>query len=76
MDLPRHGLLRTTAGAAAQQAAVKIYNILDATRNHQVFGDIEVGDWVCVMPCREDEKEPCRHGDGMDPAGGPAGLIR
>lgn len=33
------------------------YNILDATRNHQVFGDIEVGDWVCVMPCEEkDEK--------------------
>lgn len=33
------------------------YNILDATRNHQVFGDIEVGDWVCVMPCQEkDEK--------------------
>ena len=27
------------------------YNILDASRNHQVFGDIEIGDWICVMPC-------------------------
>ncbi len=47
------------------------YNILDATRNHQVFGDIEVGDWVCVMPCEEkDEEEPCRHGDRPGPAEG------
>ena len=29
------------------------YNILDATRNHQVFGDIEIGDWICVMPCTD-----------------------
>ena len=29
------------------------YNILDANRNHQVFGDIEVGDWICVIPCAE-----------------------
>ena len=26
------------------------YNILNASRNHQVFGDIEVGDWICVLP--------------------------
>lgn len=26
------------------------YNILDANRNHQVFGNIEVGDWICVIP--------------------------
>lgn len=25
------------------------YNILDASRKHQVFGDIEIGDWICVM---------------------------
>ncbi len=31
------------------------YNILDANRNHQVFGDIEIGDWICVIPC--DKKE-------------------
>ena len=29
------------------------YNILDANRNHQVFGDIEVGDWICVIPCAD-----------------------
>lgn len=29
------------------------YNILDANRNHQVFGDIEIGDWICIMPCNE-----------------------
>ncbi len=29
------------------------YNILDANRNHQVFGDIEIGDWICVIPCAE-----------------------
>lgn len=27
------------------------YNILDANRHHQVFGDIEIGDWICVIPC-------------------------
>ncbi len=27
------------------------YNILDAHRNHQVFGNIEIGDWICVLPC-------------------------
>lgn len=33
------------------------YNILDANRNHQVFGDIEIGDWICIIPCIEkDEK--------------------
>ncbi len=26
------------------------YNILEATRKHQVFGDIEIGDWICVLP--------------------------
>lgn len=26
------------------------YNILEAMRNHQVFGDIEIGDWVAVVP--------------------------
>lgn len=31
------------------------YNILEASRNKQVFGNIEIGDWVCVMPC-PDEK--------------------
>ena len=29
------------------------YNILDASRNHQVFGNIEIGDWICVIPCRD-----------------------
>ncbi len=29
------------------------YNILDANRNHQVFGDIEIGDWICVIPCTD-----------------------
>ena len=33
------------------------YNILDANRKHQVFGDIEIGDWICVLPCADkDEK--------------------
>ncbi len=27
------------------------YNILDVHRNHQVFGNIEIGDWICVLPC-------------------------
>ena len=31
------------------------YNILDAHRNHQVFGDIEIGDWICVLPCTDKE---------------------
>lgn len=26
------------------------YNILEATRKRQVFGDIEIGDWICVLP--------------------------
>ena len=26
------------------------YNILDANRRHQVFGNIEIGDWICVIP--------------------------
>lgn len=29
------------------------YNILDAHRNHQVFGNIEIGDWICVLPCAD-----------------------
>lgn len=29
------------------------YNILDAFRQHQVFGDIEIGDWICVIPCKD-----------------------
>lgn len=29
------------------------YNILDANRRHQVFGDIEIGDWICVIPCAD-----------------------
>ena len=29
------------------------YNILDAFRKHQVFGNIEIGDWICVIPCRD-----------------------
>ncbi len=29
------------------------YNILDAYRKHQVFGNIEIGDWICVIPCRD-----------------------
>lgn len=29
------------------------YNILDANRNRQVFGDIEIGDWICILPCTE-----------------------
>lgn len=29
------------------------YNILDANRNHQVFGNIEIGDWICVIPCTD-----------------------
>ena len=29
------------------------YNILDAFRHHQVFGDIEIGDWICVIPCTD-----------------------
>lgn len=29
------------------------YNILDANRHHQVFGDIEIGDWICVLPCTD-----------------------
>lgn len=33
------------------------YNILDANRNHQVFGNIEIGDWICVIPCK-DKNEP------------------
>lgn len=31
------------------------YNILEATRKHQVFGNIEIGDWICVIP-NSDEK--------------------
>ena len=26
------------------------YNILQAQRNRQVFGNIEIGDWICVIP--------------------------
>lgn len=33
------------------------YNIFDAYRKHQVFGNIEVGDWICVIPCH-DKEEP------------------
>ncbi len=29
------------------------YNILDANRNHQVFGNIEIGDRICVIPCTD-----------------------
>lgn len=29
------------------------YNILDANRNRQVFGDIEIGDRICVIPCTD-----------------------
>lgn len=29
------------------------YNILDANRKHQVFGNIEIGDWICVIPCND-----------------------
>lgn len=29
------------------------YNILDANRHHQVFGNIEIGDWICVIPCTD-----------------------
>lgn len=29
------------------------YNILDANRHHQVFGNIEIGDWICVLPCTD-----------------------
>lgn len=29
------------------------YNILDAHRKHQVFGNIEIGDWICVIPCTD-----------------------
>ena len=29
------------------------YNILDAYRNNQIFGNIEVGDWICVIPCSD-----------------------
>lgn len=35
------------------------YNILEATRQHQVFGDIEIGDWICVLPV-EGEKNRAR----------------
>ena len=35
------------------------YNILEATRKHQVFGDIEIGDWICVLPV-EGEKNRAR----------------
>ena len=31
------------------------YNILDANRNHQVFGNIEIGDWICVIPCKDEK---------------------
>ena len=26
------------------------YNIVDATRQPQVYGDIELGAWICVLP--------------------------
>lgn len=29
------------------------YNILDANKNHQVFGNIEIGDWICIIPCND-----------------------
>lgn len=29
------------------------YNILDANKNHQVFGNIEIGDWICIIPCKD-----------------------
>lgn len=31
------------------------YNILDATRNHRVYGKIDIGDWICVMPSNEEK---------------------
>lgn len=30
------------------------YNILTATRNRQVFGDIEIGDWICLLRNEKD----------------------
>ena len=32
------------------------YNILEATRKKQVFGDIEIGDWICVVPCPDNKR--------------------
>ena len=32
------------------------YNILEANRNRQVFGNIEVGDWICIIPAKEKNK--------------------
>ncbi len=31
------------------------YNILDAQRHRQVFGNIEIGDWICILPSRSDK---------------------
>lgn len=31
------------------------YNILEATRKQQVFGNIEIGDWICVIPNPEEK---------------------
>lgn len=42
------------------------YNILDANRNHQVFGDIEIGDWICVIPCdKKEDKNEDKNGADM-----------
>ena len=32
------------------------YNILEANRNRQAFGNIEVGDWICIIPAKEKNK--------------------
>lgn len=33
------------------------YNILEANRHHKVFGDIEIGDWICVIPCKNEKNK-------------------
>ena len=35
------------------------YNVLDAMRRGKVFGDIETGDWICVMPSKEKNRALC-----------------
>lgn len=31
------------------------YNILEAQRRRQVFGNIEIGDWICILPSRNEK---------------------
>lgn len=36
------------------------YNIVEAGRNKQLFGNFEVGDWICILPNEKDKQKADR----------------